>query len=60
MEASADHSVKPLGWSGTKQGKPDFREWLIPVLDSEEIAGSFASAGLEYLCSSAEGIFSWD
>lgn len=30
-----------------------------PVLDSEEIAGSFTSAGLEYLCSSEEGIFSW-
>lgn len=57
MEASADHSVKPLLWSGTKKGRPDFWVWLIPVLDSEERAGPFTPAGLEYLCSSEEGVF---
>lgn len=50
-------SVKPLLWSGTKEGRPDFWAWLIPVLDSEERAGPFTPAGLEYLCSSEEGIF---
>lgn len=60
VEASAHHSVKPLARAGTKEGRPDFWPWLIPVLDSEESAGSFTSAGLEYLWSSEEGIFSWD
>lgn len=50
-------SVKPLLWSGTKEGRPDVCAWLIPVLDSEERAGPFTPAGLEYLCSSEEGIF---
>lgn len=35
-EASADHSVKPLVWSGTKEGRADLRVWLIPVLASGE------------------------
>lgn len=35
-EASADHSVKPLVWSGTKEGRPDFWAWLIPVLEPGE------------------------
>lgn len=51
---------KPLRCSGTKEGRPDLWAWLIPVLNSEERAGSFTSAGLEYLYSSEEDIFSWD
>lgn len=49
MEASADHSGKPLRRSGT-------RLWGI----AEEVAGTFTSAGLRNLRSSEEGIFVWD
>lgn len=57
LHGGLSRSMKPLLWSGTKEGRPDFRAWLIPVLDSEERAGPFSPAGLEYVCSSEEGIF---
>lgn len=60
MEASAEHSLKLFGCSGTKEGRPDFWAWLIPALDSEEMAGTFTSPGLKYLQSSEEGIVSRD
>lgn len=33
---------------------------MITAVDSEEMTATFPSAGLKYLCSSEEGIFSWD